>query len=123
VVALAQQLVALNTTLCGASSGAGGGSGGSALISTVPVLAQLDAAWEMMGALFQLAAALQLERNDLMRVAQAGSLLFGAGQQALAARLAAVRSLQATEDLSVTLGRSEDSQLTVASEGRVLNSS
>ena len=97
VVALAQQLAALNTTLCGGggSKEGGGATRAGRLIGTVPVRAQLDAAWVMMGAFFELAADLQLERNDLMRVAQAGSLLFDAGQRVLAIELSSAWSLQA----------------------------
>jgi hypothetical protein len=105
VLALAQQLAALNATLCG------GGTGGR-LIGTPPVLAQLDAAWATMGALCGLADALQLERNDLIRVAQACSLLFGAGQQSLAVRLAAVRSLDAGRDAFLDLEECTEKQLT-----------
>ena len=109
MLALAQQLAALNATLCG------GGTGGR-LIGTPPVLAQLDAAWATMGALCGLADALQLERNDLIRVAQAGSLLFGAGQQSLAVRLAAVRSLDAGRDACPDLEECTEKQLNAARE-------
>ena len=103
MVALAQQLTALNTKLCS------GGTVGTRL--TAPVLAQLEAAWTTMCALFRLASALQLQRPDFTEVAQAGSLIFHSGQQALAAGLAAVRSPQAGHKLLVELARRAERQL------------
>ena len=50
-MALAQQLAALNTTISGGGSGSGG------LVSTEPVLTQLNAAWVALAPLFKLAAA------------------------------------------------------------------
>ena len=95
-MALAQQLAALNTKLCGTGGGSGSCGG---LISTEPVLTQLDAAWIVLGGLFKLSLVLQLERNDWVRLAQAGSLLFDAGQYELLARLETARSAQAVRSL------------------------
>jgi hypothetical protein len=112
VVGLAQQLVVLNTTLCAA--GTGDGASGGALIGTPPELTQLQAAWVTMGPLFKLGTTLKLEGNDLMRMAQAGSLIFGAGQLELAVRLASAGSLQAGGDVFVDLAHCADRQMTAA---------
>ena len=106
-MALAQQLAALNTTLCG-------GGADSALFGT-PVLKQLHAGSVTMDPLFKLAAALHLERSELMRVAQAGSLIFGAGQEELAARLAAAENLQAGRTAYLDLAACADRQIHAAS--------
>jgi hypothetical protein len=80
----------------------------------VPVLEQLEAAWTTLCALFRLASALPLQHPDSREVAQAGSLIFHSGQQALVHGLAAVRSPQAGRQLLVELARRAERQLTSA---------